>query len=448
MQSITHDEGFLDVATKKITGRLQVWDLSGEVSQGRKYININVNFGLLRQFFEPVPYDVFTGQGEQRIATKKRTNKLRKAFSDSEYTPTVFNACVTSLDQVEVDGREVTITLDDTEKLPLLDGNGRLAALLEIGGDKAETARTVDNQPIPLMIYLEPDKRKDDFINLNVGVNVHKSHLLSMQLDGGRLSDDKQYVYFEARELAKLLHLQPAGPFFDLVSFGAEESGVLALHVLTTHRKSNLICSLFSTAKILQAASLDREYFVETLKWLWELIQKKTECATKGKLLCIPPNGPKGAASLLVGAANVWTYYLYVNNRTVPNKKDLTALRGSLEVFNDEVNKELSEQRRRLLMQAFTQNLFHEIAEDPESPVGMHFGIPISLLVVSSASSFGVEAPPLPLAEAAPKEPKERKPRGRKPKPPVATKTDDLSLETTVVDTYGVDSDTDDSFND
>jgi hypothetical protein len=390
-----------------ISGKVQKFDLTGENSRGRQYILCDINYKTLRTFFTVDVYKVQDQTGEQREATPKRVNYLSSVMTNEQYTPSVFTASLTSIDQAVFNKGRVTVNLSSDNKLPLLDGGHRMLAMEKLSRDSEQTKRKVENQPIPLMLLLDPDKRKGDFIALNQALGINKSHLLSMRMDQN-LIDPKKAVYFKiARKLALHLHEWLESPFHKMITFGGSSIAPLSFSAIASDRKGDGITTLFYSAKLLEATERSEEWFYQQIKYVDSFIKNNTSCGAEGNLLCV--SGARGCSNLLLGVINQWCYYLYLHNRDSVKPVDEKALKNALTiVFSEPVAGDLSSKRRKNLMRDFAQLLYKSIADDNESQIGCHFGIPIGLLILTSASSFGIENPPVPLAE--------RKKRGRKPK--------------------------------
>lgn len=386
----------MSVSSKTLSGQLQIHNLSGEPGMGRRFIVTCVNYAIAREYFSVYGYDPFTGTGEQRAAKQKHINKLANVNSSGDYTPTVINVCVLDSSDVQIDeGGLVTITLDKDNKLPVLDGGTRISAWEKIRGETSNP-RLVDNLTLPVIVYLDPGYRKRDFVNLNSGQHINRSHLLSMQIDQGLVNQEKLDSYKQARDLCKLLHADDTSPIKDQIAFGNTTDGVYAFNVLVSTRKGDLVSSLIGSANILGAIDKGEAYYFEQFKWVKDFIDKKTVAATPGNLLALPPDGPKGCLQNLITVTNVWIYYQYIREIVGLTENSTDKLREFLEVYEVPVSGDLSAKRRQTLAGAFAQNLFKGMDEDIESPILYHHGLPTSLYVLTSGSSMCLEDPPIP----------------------------------------------------
>lgn len=380
--------------TIKISGKVNVWDLSGgEKNYERKYLNLDTTYGTLRDYSKKSVYDVTTSEGEQREASIKHVKKLRKSMSDGTYTPVGFSAVVSNEGCINyIKGGKAEIELTESNKLILLDGGHRVDALEILRSENETLRRKVDNQPIPLMVYLDPEKRKLDFCNLQNRLPVKKSHLLNLSIDRG----NKLPYFTQARDIALLLNKSINSPFYNMIKF-AGGCAPVEFSNLVTDRKSDIVGSLLFSTKILENNKQSIAWYNDQLNDFWKFIKTNTTCSETGNLLCSPPRGPKGVAQILLSVFNQFIYRLYLLSRTKPNASDLKILKEALEVYNEAVAGDLGGKRRSNLTRNYAQILFQDIYEDESSPVACHFGIPVSLIVMTSPSAFSVDAPPKPI---------------------------------------------------
>lgn len=381
-----------------ISGKIQSFDISGDGSRSRSYVVFDLNFATFQKYFAPDIYDVEKQTGEQREPIKNRVNHLIREITNDNYTPESFAACVVSKDQVVINKGKATIKLDENNKLPILNGFQRYCALSNIAKDKPETARKVGNLPIPLILHLDPARRKTDFLNLNNLCAVNKSQMLSLKIDQGLVDKKKEKYFRVGRNIALHLHKDTASPFHRMITFGGSSISPLSFSAIATDRKSDGVMSLFYSSKILEAAERSEAWFYEQVKFVDNFIRKNTTAAEEGNLLCV--NGARGCSNLLFGVINQWCYYLYLHSRSEVKQLDTKVLKKGLAIFENSVSGDLSSKRRKDLMREFGQILFESIAEDENSCIGCHFGIPLGLLVLTSGSCFGVDTPSVSLGEA------------------------------------------------
>ncbi len=381
----------------ELRGEIQEWNVSGIAGDGRKYIMVNTNYGLFNTYFQTCEYDVNTGSGEQRESNTKHVNRLKRVIQNKDYTPDCFTGSVVATEQVFVEDGVATIQLDELNKLVLLNGEHRRKALHTIWQEGETARRKIENLPIPLMVLLEPQFRKKDFVNLNSNLSIERSHLLNIKIDEGLVDHKKLSTFQNARMLALALYNNVDSPFHHMIKFSSAGCAPIAFSSIVTDRKSDLLGSLFFSSKLLSLNEQPLDWFVQYTNNLYKFIKENSNCCEPGKLICMPPDGPKGVANVFISVCNQFAYYLYLHGVTIPRQQDLSTLKEALRIYDYTIDGDLTCRRKANLARDFSQNLFFNIAEDEESVIGCHFGIPICLIVQSSPACFGIEAPPMPI---------------------------------------------------
>ena len=376
----------------KLKGMVRDWNIFGEKDKGRRYLVVDANYGKIRTVCKPEVFDAEKFSGEQRIQVKNRVNKLKRDISAGEYTPTSFYAVLTN-QKVDVVDKIATIEINPTEPIVILDGCHRSAALETIRAESPRMTKLVDNLPILLMVSLDPSKRKQDFINLQDRLPVNSSHMLSLKIGQGMPNFSKTWQL--ARDIALALHKTDGSPLHNLVKFDSSSNAPVELKQLITSSASDGAYSLFTTARILEKYDKKVSFAIETALKVYATIKEScAETIQQKKLLCLPPVGAKGAASLFVVLLNCMLYRLYIADRERMVQSDRNALiRGIKEVLDEEVNGDYSVQRKRKLAGGFADFFFEDILEKNEF-VGGHCGIPVPLIVLTSHSAWSVEKLP------------------------------------------------------
>jgi hypothetical protein len=379
-----------------LKGKLQTLSLSNDPTKGRKYINTNTNFGIISQYCFLDTYNPETDTGEQRIAQDKHVSKLRNAITNDNYTPEAFNATVPDLSMVDIDDKgNVTITLSEENKLPILNGGSRTKALETIFLEGGKTARVINDIPIPLIIQLNPEYRKQDFLNLNAGMKVNKSLIQSLEIASGRITGDKFPIFEKAKNIAKLLNANNTSPLHNKISFGETyTSHSLQASQLWTDHKASMVASLFGTSRILNVIEKDNEYFVDLFQRIYRLVGDNTDFIKAGSLLALPPDGAKGNVANWISIVNTVMYYLYFREECGQTGNCDDHILSCMKLYNETVSGDVSRIRRVRLSGGFAQKLFAPLETDPASPSGFHMGLPISFLQNTSESSLGVELLP------------------------------------------------------
>lgn len=376
------------------------WTLNNDdPSKGEKFFQTVLPYGIFRQFVFADIYDANTDTGEQRVAGVRHLGKLRSAIEQGNYTPQVFNAAIVDISQADIDKKgNISFPLSKENKLAILDGGTRFRALEKIRSAKEEYEKTVDNLPIPLLVYFQPEKRKRDFMNLNNGTKVNKSHLQSLEIASGQIKEDRKLFFERAKELSLLLNNSESSPLKDKVTYGnTEDTGRLQFSQLATDHSGSLIASLYGTGKLLNLDDSTNEQYIQLFSDLYELIKERTDIISPGKLLSLPPDGAKGNISNWISIVNTTFYYLYLKQQIYESYKLMdndNHIISCLQVYDDFVAGDISRRRVQTLSQLYAQRLFSEILKEDECPTGSHFGIPIALIALTSHSCFHIEKLP------------------------------------------------------
>lgn len=380
-----------------LKGKLKTWSLNtDDRNKGEKYFITEINYGLLRKYAHTEVYNPETNEGEQRNSKSRHINRLKNEIINENYTPQCFNLSITDLSIANIDDKgNVTIPLYEDNKLVILDGGSRFQALSNIRSENPDISKTIDMLPVPVIVYLEPNKRKQNFLNLNNGTKVNKSHLQSMQIATGRMSQNKLPIFERAKSLSILLNNNEFSPLNNMISYGnTDETGKISLSQIITDHKGSLIASLFGSSKILNAIEKSDEWFVDQFSNLYDLIKERTDYLDKGKLLVLPSDGPKGNVANWLSLLNTTLYYLYLKEQIDQSgelEDNISHIIDCAKIYNNLVDGDVSRSRRQLLSQAYAQRLFHTLESVDELPTGMHHGIPISLLILTSESGFRIE---------------------------------------------------------
>jgi hypothetical protein len=349
-------------------------------------------------------FDENTGEGQQRQITNSHKNKIKRDLAAGRFTPTPFYAGV--VDQpVKMEKSKATITVDPNNPLNFLNGNHSATAMEELRSENPAMQRKVDNLPITCMVSLDSDKRQLDFCNLQKSLKMDGSHLMSLSISADLL-DAKQAPFFKlAQEIARKLNSEDESPLNGLIRFSTSSNAPIPFKSIATNGSSDLCFSLFGSAKIVDNAGKDADWIAGIICDAYALIKNNNpELLNKGMLLCPPPDGTNGGASLLVGVGNLLAYRLFLMGHDDILPADEKAFNTAIsEVFNEEIDRNMSNPRKRDSMRGFSDYLFEDIAENSEV-VGFHCGVPVSLLVLLSTSTFNAE--PLP---KAPRQPKTKK---------------------------------------
>jgi hypothetical protein len=381
-----------------LAGQVREWDFGGK---SRKFVDVCLSFAQARQVFKPKLFSALSGHGEQRPQTASQLRTLRGAILGGTYTPTPLAASLRKQhrESMLVDGGSFRLEVSADKPLALTDGGHRMRSLEDIladfrrvaddpgaGADVREHALQAIEQlgrlPISATVYLDGDIQAD-FLNLQKGVSVDRSHILS-------LTARKEYKECPelsyAIEIAKALHKDPDSPFASRVRFDANSAAKLPVNTLCAKGSSDLATSLVGLAKLVlsdgprhagEAASFVTAAYNAVKADAPDLLEE-------GKILdCV---NSKGGATMVCGLGLALYYLCKVRGEDSPSPRSLRdlveAARGTLD---ERVVGNFSGGVKREAMRQLAMALFSR--EDCE----MSSGVPSSLLAVIPKSAFGVK---------------------------------------------------------
>jgi hypothetical protein len=396
-----------------LDGKIQTWGL-GEDKDEREYIVVTVPYREARALFKSEPYSAATGKGEQRGILPGHVRKIRKAMEAGDFTPASVTVGLrphhrgTLTYQAEDGVRVAVLTLEEGDTLPLTDGGHRFEALEQIRraaeealqagaeGEAREQARRrlerVDAQPITVMLLLDGDPQ-NDFINLQKGKAVDAAHMFSLKVSRNADPSDKNAAALKlAFNVAKLLHTNKDSDFHKQVRFDSKSFAPYPVSSLCPKGSSDLGTSLLGLARVGLARGN-----AGTPEWLAysvvgsakALHESAPELLGLDRVLTPPPDGTRGAASMLIGLGVAMAYRMSLEGSTLPTPRDKAQLvEAARDTLDRGVNGNFSGPAKRALLGSFVREFFADL------DVSKHEGIPLGLIRILSASAFG--ASPLP----------------------------------------------------
>lgn len=393
-----------------ITGTLQTWNLGDTPDTAEEYIVVNTNHASARQLTKPYLFSATDGEGEQRENKKPRVRHMKSVITEFKYTPTVWYAGVRPDHKITRKDGKVEIEISPELPLPLTDASHRRTSMEEIRLSGSNLGRKVDNLPITLIIHLDPTKTKRNFINLQDSAKVDTGQLLTMKIANGGFKKAQQDNYKVALEIAQTLHTTSSSHLYRLVKFDTQSGGSLPFRSIAQAGKSDLATSIYGTALLAEDYKKDAEWGASMILTAYEtLLKDAPEVLKKGNVLAPEPDGTIGGTTMLIGLGNMLAARMKVLERDFPSEADdKLFVKCAKAVFAGEVGG-VSAQRKRDLMNQFTEEFFRDLIEDEESVVGAHEGIPIFLCLLFGTSAFNVTKIAKPKGK-----------RGRKPKAAVA----------------------------
>jgi hypothetical protein len=404
--------------TEKISlqGEIQAWDVGGV---NREYIVVTLPYGVASQIYKTNIYSAKSGLGEQRQEIETHVKKLQAAMQAGRFTPTsvavgtksshrksIQFSELESGEQVRIRMAELTIDLDKSEPLPLIDGGQRFGAMKRMhkSADSEEARKAIEMLPVTAFIYLDGSTR-DDFVALNQGKNIDAAHLLSMRVQQKALSAQDMPYFKLAIEVARLLNEDADSPFYKQIRFDSRGIAPLNINTLCGKGKSDIATSLIGLAKIAidgphgADGPLDAEALAGVFQTAYMTIKEQAgDLYQPNKVLTPPPDGTKGSATMLIGVATLYTYRLALGDKDedVVQQELVDAAKESLD---DMILGNFSGPYKRECMGAFAKAFFKLCS------VEKHHQVPKELVQLLSPSTFGL-----------PKIPKEKKPKAP-PKP-------------------------------
>lgn len=399
----------------ELKAEVQTWDVSEDGSGARRFATLTVPFGTARVVFKPEIYNAQSGKGEQRQAIDNHVRGIERDMKNGEFTPTAVSvgfrdrhrkACTFTK-------KHFSITVAKGDCLPLTDGHQRFTALGRLA-EKAEGKHLAKilATPISVTLHIDGDPQRD-FINAQKGKPVDAAHMLSLKIQQ-KLVGEKEYPATKlAFEAAKILGQSPDSPWNKFIRLDTRTHAPISINSLCAKGSSDLSSSLVGLARVGLAAGIkDPKQLAFMVVSAFNAIKTHApQLLEVGKLLTPPPEGGKGSATLLLGVATCLAYYLHTKKAGLPNDGDLERLAtAAAVVFDKAVAGNLSGPLKRQLMKDFAAEFFSGFAD-------LYQGVPLALIQLLSASSFGCSSPPKPAKPAKPPT-APKKPKGKAKKTP------------------------------
>ncbi len=257
---------------------------------------------------------------------------------------------------------------------------------------------------------MDADQRKQDFVNLNLGTPVHRSHLLQLNVDLGRVDPKHLPVLKKTRELMVLLNDNPELPFEERIQFDQTSVAPIAAHVLMSMKRTDQLTNLVGTIRLIETLKLDDKSVTELMRVVYTILDKKTKLFVEGSILEFPPEGTKTAPALFLGLFNQFLYYLHLTNKSKIGKYEEKLLVEAAKVFEKELPDGFNTKAiKSAYMKEFSNKLFEKFLQDSQI-IGGHFtpsafdededvAIPATMLAYFSPASFGSDSPGVPLTK-------------------------------------------------
>lgn len=387
-----------------ISGKYETWKYSSE----RRYANVTLTCEQLDQLATTYLFKAKGGAGEQRSSRPAHVKKLRKAMREGTFTPTSLSLGLRDSHKKVLQAEDgkftLTFPLRDGKKenrLALTDGGHRKAMVeeeLEAVGlaldkcdDEDERSELEQqradllNLPFPCVLHLDGET-DHDFVNLQAGLAVDRSHLLSM---GIRHKDVKDEKVQGAYRLARALNEQKNGPLFGIIQMDSDKSPLsVPLSSLVTKSSSSLSFSLAGLYQMGVDYGRTTEELAELVRSVDTTLREACPEALEPGHFLRPykDGGNKGQVSLLIGISTLMAFRQ--GGKPSLTAEDWEALVDSIghADMSGEVNGDFGDPRKRQLLGDLAALLFDKFDCDKEGD------LPTGLVNSLSLSAYGVKA--------------------------------------------------------
>jgi hypothetical protein len=297
-----------------LTGKINNHSLNGH---SREFVSLVLPFSTAKRVFRPYKYDANNDVGEQRGEVTSQIRLLSKELENGHYTPAPVHAGVYDVHTkvMERHGDEVTISWEDRiPPLPLTNGQQRfcaIQALLDKAIKAGDTAKQdlINSCPIPILLLLDGNT-KEDFIHLQLGKKVDASQLCSMKIATGRFKEKDLALMNLCMQAARRLDTDCKSPLHKSIKFDSNPLRYMPINTLISNGASDNACSLYGFAKLaVNAEDADGVLIANTITECYnKLFDAEPRLFDPKFLLCPPPDGTKGGATLMVGIASLYFY--------------------------------------------------------------------------------------------------------------------------------------------
>lgn len=396
-----------------LTGSYTKWTLFDVT---RSYGTVqSLPFSEASELIMAVGYNGQTGKGQQRELVAAHVRTIEAEMEAGTFTPTPVSAALEKRHAQNLklnDDGTFSLTVDSRDPLLHTDGGHRFAALTKVvkklrekleagaGKEKEKFERWLaqaESLPMTVTVYFDGNPAKD-FVNLQAGRAVDRSHILAMSIQAKMVADPASKLAFA---VAKLLHNHESSPFRDYIKFDSRGSKPLPISTLCAKGASDIATSLIGLAKVGLAddEGCEASKLANVVTSAYKALQAAEEVVKRdgdagvleyGKVLTPMSNeGTKGSSTMLVGLSTCLAYRMSVNGNTIPDDDDLDALVAAAYLTLDvQVKNNFSGPYKRTMLGTFAKEFFLK------TDVPKHDDIPVELLRTLSCSAFGVS--PLP----------------------------------------------------
>jgi hypothetical protein len=373
---------------KTISGKVEEFGLQGKK---RKYLVVSLPFKEAKDIFSAERYRAGTGAGEQRELVMTHVKSIRKEIEDGNFTPTSVSVGVReNVEVVNKENGQAEVTICDGVTLPLLDGGHRFAAL-DLLYTKDEHKEDIGNSTVTALVMLDGNTKKD-FLNLQKGRPVDKSHIHSLSIEEKLVSSKDVEVLTLAYETAKLLNANEQSPFYKQIRF--DSCGVSGIPIATLSGKgaSDIATSLVGGARIALQGGKNAEWLAKCITIAYSFLKEKSKSLLEvGMKLCPPPQGTKGSATMLIGVGNLLAFRAIMRGVEFPEVTDVDKLcLSALKTLDGQIKGNFAGPTKRTSMGNFAEDFLADLVNESNN----HYGLPKKLIEVLSPSTFAVPVLP------------------------------------------------------
>lgn len=361
----------------------------GLANAERKYLVVTVDFNTARKIFSPDRYRAETGSGEQRELVTTHVKTLRREMEEGNYTPTPVSVGLRSEQEgvtlvQEDNGDAATLTLQDGSTLPLLDGGHRFSAMEWLWGQDA-FKEAIGNSSVTALVLLDGNTKKD-FLNLQKGRPVDKSHIHSLSIQEKLINKKDVDVLTLAYNTAMLLNSDEKSPFFKQIRFDSAGVSGIPISSLSSKGASDIVTSLVGGAKIALAAGKDSAWLAKNIVTAFLYLKEGAkDLLERGMKLAPPPDGTKGSATLLIAMGNLLAARVFLRGNSEAETVDVQSLvSAAKKALGGEVGGNFSGPLKRKIMGDFAEFFFADVVAKEDA----HFGVPKKLINLLSTSTF------------------------------------------------------------
>jgi hypothetical protein len=315
---------------------------------------------------------------------------IRKEIEDGNFTPTSVSVGVREFKQegtphpeIHQELGRVAVTVPDGATLPLLDGGHRFQAL-ELLYQQEAYRENIGKSDIVAILLLDGNTKKD-FLNLQKGRPVDKSHIHSLSVKAKLLAAKDANVLTFAYDTAILLNTDERSPFKNQIRFDSHGVSGIPISSLSGKGASDIATSLVGGAKIALGCGKDPAWLAENIIIAFTYLKANaSELFEQGMKLTPPPNGTKGSATMIIGVGNMLAARVGLQGELKANNKDIEKLvEAAKQTLSEPVKGNFSGALKRDLMGAFAEKFFADVEH-----LDFHFGVPKKLVEVLSTSTF------------------------------------------------------------